>query len=228
MVYAVILAGGQGTRIQGFATPKQFIEIDGITLLERVTTTFLNHPAIDSIIVVVPILYHAFSIALLKHLTKKPIHIIGGGSSRQASTKAAIDSLQDRCNHDDIIIIHDAARVLVTSDIIDRGLQSAIIFEATTAALLATDTIMTITEHGTITTALDRQRIINVQTPQLFRYNLIQAAHHKTNSNQATDDISLVLDMTQVGYFLGSEQNFKVTTQADLLKLQYYLHEVNN
>lgn len=225
MTFAILLAGGSGTRIHGYSLPKQFISIKQKTLLEWVVHPFVMHPQIDNIVVVAPEDYVALTQQTLSSITEKRPSIISGGSSRQASVYQALKWLANIANDDDIVIIHDVARVLVTPEIISRGLKE---FEGDiglTAAIPSSDTLMYVTPNRTITHPLDRNQIALIQTPQIFRYRTLMNAHQKTSMQIATDDISLVLEIIPVKYFLGSSRNFKVTTNDDILMLKNILEQ---
>ena len=227
MTFAILLAGGSGTRIHGYSLPKQFITIKQKTLLEWVVNTFVMHPQIDNIVVVAPEDYVSLTEQTLSSIIDKRPSIISGGFSRQASVYQALKSLINIAKDDDTIIIHDVARVLVTPDIISRGLT---VFEGNiglTAAIPSSDTLMYVTTNQTITHALNRSQIALIQTPQIFRYRTLMNAHQKASSQMATDDISLVLGIVPVKYFLGSSRNFKVTTNDDIFMLKNILEQEN-
>ena len=220
MVHAIILAGGSGSRLKASPLPKQFIEIEGRTLLERVCATFARHPSIDDLTVVVPGDQMDLSSHALRNLTAIPLTIIPGGATRQASARLGVNKVMERASDHDIILIHDAARVLIDPAIINRAIESMDKADAATAALPAKDTLMTINASRIIDGKIDRSHVINVQTPQAFRARVILEAHEKATACDASDDISIVMGSRQPIYFLGSALNFKVTTDDDLRLLQ--------
>jgi 2-C-methyl-D-erythritol 4-phosphate cytidylyltransferase len=222
MIFAIVLAGGRGSRIVGSAIPKQYLSIGGMTLLERVTAAFSAHPAIDRIVLVVPA-PDVEKVALMFRHASKPIAVVPGGTSRQASSKAGVLSLMKIAALDDIVLIHDAARVLVTSDIIDRAIASLEKSDAATAVIPAQDTLMKVKSGLTIEKMINRADIVMAQTPQAFRYRVIKDAHDRAQGIDATDDISLVLGTNKVHYFAGSPLNFKVTTAEDLRLLEAFI-----
>ncbi len=224
MVHAIILAGGSGTRLSDAKLPKQFIKIDGVTLLERVVDVFFTHELINTITIVVPSDY----IDLTKKLFaqhQKHISIISGGASRQESSKLGLLHLQSFAMDDDIVLIHDAARILVDQSIITRGISMMSQFKAATAAVEVKDSLRKILHDGKLGEVIDRKTTIILQTPQVFRYQTILSAHLNPITKEATDDISLVMDSGNIGYFLGSELNFKVTTANDLSMLKAILNQ---
>ncbi len=227
MIFAIVLAGGSGSRLAGSPTPKQYLTIGGLTLLERVTATFLRHPLVDQLIVAVPKADLEKATHLFAKATK-PITIIPGGASRQASSKAAVFSLRNIADPDDIVLIHDAARVLVSADIITRAVNALQQTDAATAAVPAQDTLMQVQPSGFIDRIIDRSSIVMAQTPQAFRYRVIQSAHEHAAEETATDDISLVLGIMPVTYFPGSTTNFKLTTRDDLKLLKALIEKEPN
>ena len=219
MTYAIILAGGSGTRLKGATTPKQFMEIEGMTILERVTSVFSLHSSIDQLIIVVPETMIEITRQLFKK-SEKPLKIIAGGKTRQESSLIAIRAIEAIASDNDIILIHDAARVLVSSDIIDRAIEAMDHYDAASAALPAKDTLMRKDDKDYLISIIDREQALVIQTPQAFRFKTIKTGHLENMNSKVTDDISLVLGRVNVGYFLGSPLNFKVTTEDDVTLLK--------
>jgi len=218
LVHAIILAGGSGSRIRETPVPKQFLDVGGGTVLTRVVGTFARHPRIGHLIVVVPVDHLETAKALLKECRHPKMDIISGGSSRQSSSCHALKQLRPAAKDDDIVIIHDAARLFVTTAIIDRGLVAIENAIAATAAIPCADTMMRGAPNGTLTTVVAREGLYAIQTPQLFRFAPIYQAHlDEQGEGTATDDITLLLKRNiPVKFFSGSVLNFKLTTDEDL------------
>ncbi|MFA5235868.1 MAG: 2-C-methyl-D-erythritol 4-phosphate cytidylyltransferase [Bacilli bacterium] len=219
MIFAILLAGGSGSRLAGIPTPKQYLNLGGMTLLERVAATFLHHQSVDCLVVVVPP-SDIEKVSLMFIESRKPVMVVPGGSSRQASSRSGVFALQDNAGPEDIVLIHDAARVLVTSDVIDRAIAALEGADAATAAIKAQDTLMKASSDTSVGSTIDRSDIIMAQTPQAFRYRVIKTAHERAVDLKVTDDVSLVLGTVPVRFFPGSPLNFKVTTNDDLLLLK--------
>ena len=164
-VSAIIAAGGRGSRF-GAAQPKQFLSLGGRSILERSVDAFRNCDVIDDLVVAVPADLAENPPASLR-AGGKPIQIVAGGARRQDSVANAFARVVDRA---DIVVIHDAARPLVTDDLIRRTVAAAAESGAAIAAIARA-------RHGeagrraigVITATLPREEIFLAQTPQAFR-----------------------------------------------------------
>ena len=135
-VTAIIAAGGQGRRFGG-AQPKQLLSVGGRPILERTVAVFLAHPAIDALIVALPPALVDDPPAYLRQ-TPKPLRIVAGGDRRQASVANAFGAAGVTS---DIIVIHDAARPFVSTDLIARTIEAAVESGAAVAAVASRDTV---------------------------------------------------------------------------------------
>jgi 2-C-methyl-D-erythritol 4-phosphate cytidylyltransferase len=215
---AVVLGGGTGTRF-GAALPKQLLLLDGKTLVEHCVAAFASVPGIDEIVLVMPADYHAEA---RKAAGDRVSAIIEGGQSRPASVRNAIAHVSAR--HDPAatgILIHDAARPLVTPRIITDCLAALEKHDAIGTAVPASDTILSV-DGGVIAHVPPRETLYRAQTPQCFRLETIARAHALAAADpafQPTDDCGVVLRYlpgTPVHVIPGSESNIKVTYPSDL------------
>jgi len=223
LIFTILLAGGSGTRVTGYPMPKQFITIRNKPLLEWALIPFLTHRRIDQIVIVSHHDYVEQVRAITSKFTDKPIHIVGGGPTRQASVFQGLSLLKKHACDDDIVIIHDAARVLVDHPIINRGLDMMIGDIGLSAVIPAADTLMETGENNTLTRVIDRNRVSIIQTPQIFHFKTIYDAHLSNVGGSFTDDVSLLIGRIAIHHFLGSGLNFKVTTAADIRLLENLL-----
>jgi 2-C-methyl-D-erythritol 4-phosphate cytidylyltransferase len=117
------------------------------------------------------------------------------------------------------VVVHDGARPLVSRQLIDQGLAAARETGAATCAVPAHDVIKLVSEQGLVEKSLDRRRLWLVQTPQVFRYEMLVEAHRAAAKQpHASDDATLVERLGhQVKVYMGSYHNLKVTTPDDLL-----------
>jgi 2-C-methyl-D-erythritol 4-phosphate cytidylyltransferase/2-C-methyl-D-erythritol 2,4-cyclodiphosphate synthase len=212
-VAAIVAAGGQGRRF-GAATPKQFMDIGGRTMLERTLDAFVRHPAIDEIVVVLPA--DAMAPASLVDCAK-PVKVVVGGERRQDSVAAGFSAIGDQV---DLVVVHDAARPFVDSATIDRTLQAAGRSGAAIAALRASDTVKEADPHNPVRVGrtLPREAIWLAQTPQAFaRSVLADAIRLGQSGGLGTDEAALA---EQAGHTVllveGNAQNIKITTAEDL------------
>lgn len=122
--YAVILAGGTGSRMGNVDKPKQFIDVYGKPIIAYTLETFSIHPEIDKIIIVALKDWHDDVRALVRKFElNKVVGIIEGGNTRQESVYAAIDYLEELSDPLDIILVHDAVRPLVSQKLSERILN---------------------------------------------------------------------------------------------------------
>ena len=145
---------------------------------------------------------------------EKPVEFCLGGERRQDSVAAGLQHLDRDWTW---VVVHDAARPLVTPGLVERGLKAAAEVGAAVAAVPVADTIKLAGADGTVKQTLERGSLYAVQTPQVFRRDIIDTAYHRVTGD-ATDDASLV---ERAGYrvrlFPGDHDNIKVTTPEDLV-----------
>jgi len=221
---AVVLGGGTGTRF-GAALPKQLLTLNGKTLVEHCVAAFAGvprtgtAPGIDEILLVMPPAYHAEAKRLVGDQVSA---IIEGGATRSDSVRNAIAHISAR--HDPsqtAVLIHDAARPLVTRQIITDCIQALNDHAAIGTAVPTSDTILLV-ENGVISHIPPRETLHRAQTPQCFHLAVIAEAHALAAADPAftpTDDCGVVLRYlpdTPVHIVPGSETNIKVTYPSDL------------
>ena len=192
---------------------KVFSPLCGRLVLERVIETFQNCDLIDQIVVVLSERNLERGKELVAdHDWRKVSDVCVGGSRRQDSVLAGIN----RLNHFDQVVIHDGARPLVTEDLIKRGLEAARETGAAVAAVPVTDTIKVAGEGGFVHQTPPRQNLWAVQTPQVFRLDILEEAYHQAKG-EVTDEATLV---EQLGYkvrlYMGAYDNIKITTPEDM------------
>ncbi len=213
----VLLAGGQGLRLNQ-DTPKQFIRVAGKSLLEH---SFCSLSACDPsarMVVVVP----ADAVALAKSLLadQPRAEFVIGGSSRQASTWAAMQHLRSDPPHS--VVIHDAARPFLSAQIVHDVLQALQQFEAVDVAIATADTII-VERDGFIQSIPKRNHIYRGQTPQGFHYNALWRAYQEIGDvrlGEFTDDCGIYMEcnpMGRVRIVKGSSENIKITDDLDMV-----------
>lgn len=219
---AIILLAGKGTRFDA-NTPKQFIEINGKPLFVYCVQTFENCPLIDSITLVTAKEYVGLVKDLIgKYNLKKINNVVVGGETRQESSFNGLKA--SKAKDDDAVLIHDAARVLVSEDIIINNIHACQIGNAVVTAINSVDSIAE--GENEIVRYLDRNLIHEIQTPQTFIYKDILEAHLKYAGQAFTDDASLLIKNSKHVHFVnGSRNNIKVTTRDDLEFIKRFLNE---
>ena len=228
MNIAIILAGGTGSRM-GADKPKQFIEVDGRTVIERCIDAFEAAPGIDEIAVVMHPQWTTLMHEVAEHNTwKKLKKILEGGSERYMSSLNAIAAYIDYPD-DTNLLLHDAARPWVSQEVIARTVQALTHHEAVAVGIPSTDTVWEVRQDFDkqlskfIVRIPERSTMWRAQTPQAFRLPLIRDAYqHALQDPQfhATDDCGVVrnyLPGTKIIIVPGEEQNRKITFKEDLL-----------
>jgi 2-C-methyl-D-erythritol 4-phosphate cytidylyltransferase/2-C-methyl-D-erythritol 2,4-cyclodiphosphate synthase len=215
-VVAIIAAAGQGRRF-GSAGPKQLARVAGRTLLERSVEAFARCDRVNEIIVSIPPdAASAFESSI--GLVGKPLRTIPGGARRQDSVANAFDAVPVRA---DIVVVHDAARALVTPDLIERTIRAAAETGAAIAAVASRDTVKRVRRAGAdlqVEGTLPRDEIFLAQTPQAFRRNVLaEAVALGRRGAEATDEAMLA---EQAGHRVrivpSDDRNIKITTPDDL------------
>ncbi len=221
---AVILAAGSSKRMNN-STTKQFMLIDGIPVIARTLIQFENSECIHEIIIVAnkneTELYSDFA---EKYRLSKPLKIVEGGETRQESARIGSDVINSKAK---FICIHDAARCLITPDLIDKACHGAYLHKNAVLAIKAVDTVKTADKSAFIETSPDRKYTWQAQTPQVFSVNAYRGAAYiaRDENFEATDD-SMLLEHIRIPVKLieGSRENIKITEPCDLLYAEAVLH----
>ncbi len=212
-ISTIIAAGGRGQRL-GSGHVKQLLSVGGRPILERSVSAFLEHPAIQEVVVALPSELVDNPPIYLRS-TAKPVRIVNGGERRRDSVASAFEKVAGDA---DIVLVHDAARPFVSARLIDRTIAATVECGAALAALPARDTVKRAGESGTrfVHETLPRESIFLAQTPQAFRRSILQAA--LASNLEATDEAALV---ERAGYPVrlveGEASNIKITVPEDLL-----------
>ena len=226
MVFAVVLAGGSGSRMGSNITKQRMLIADKPVIWHTVTA-FDKCPDVDKIIVV----SRADEIAYMKKELSdisKLFSIVEGGATRAESSYQGICAVGDGCS---IVAIHDAARCLITPEGISKVIRAARDKGAATAAVKLTNTVKRIDENGKIVETVDRSNLVAVETPQVFGYSEIRSAFEASPSLgvEITDDNMIYESAGGTVYTVDLEcDNFKITTPRDLVLAELILKERGN
>jgi len=227
MNLVAILAGGVGTRM-GMNLPKQFLQFAGRTVLEHSVQAFENHPAVNKILIVMNSDYVDEAKAIIKKNNwPKVCGVIIGGNNRYDSSAAAIDYFFGNAANDKLLI-HDAARPLVSTELITRVFSALDRYDAVNVGVTPSNTIVEINDKGEVVATPDRAKLIACQTPQGFRLGLISKAYELAGQQadfSATDDCGVVaklLPETKIIVVQGDENNQKLTRPEDLPVFEYF------
>ena len=213
---AVILAGGNGKRINS-DLPKQFIKVKNKRIIDYSIDTFKKNKNINEIILVL----HKDWIHHFRNDCNN-FKLVEGGKSRFESSFNGISSCSVNTKN---VLIHDAARPLLTQKIIDNCINNLSDHHATTPFIDLDDSI--IMNNNNIFEYINRQLVKSIQTPQGFNKQIIIDAM-KNAHNIGTDDISTLLNYNpnvDIKFFKGDKNNFKITTDIDLKIFESLINE---
>lgn len=213
---AIIPAGGIGRRM-GLSLPKQFCRLAGDPLLIHVIRAFLQVPAIQTLVLVVPAAYLQRAQEMLRDYTLEArVQLVPGGRLRQDSVRAGLESLAPEV---EIAVVHDGARPLVSPALITACLEAAQNHGAALAAVPVKDTLKAVSAKQTVTATVNREGLWQAQTPQAARVSLLRRAFETAAADgfAGTDESSLLERINcPVIVVAGSERNIKITSPEDL------------
>ncbi|WP_294405875.1 2-C-methyl-D-erythritol 4-phosphate cytidylyltransferase [uncultured Clostridium sp.] len=220
MVSAIVLAGGRGKRM-GSVQSKQYIDLNGRPILYYTLNRFINNNNIDKVILVIPEDELEFcQREVLDKYNLKVDSIALGGKERQDSVYNGLRKAEGS----DIVLIHDGARPFVSEKIIDDGIRYAELYGAAAPGVMPKDTIKVKNTESFSVETPERSRLVAVQTPQIFNYDMILKCHEKVKENrlEVTDD-TMVAELfgNDVYLYEGEYTNIKITTPEDLILAQY-------
>jgi 2-C-methyl-D-erythritol 4-phosphate cytidylyltransferase len=222
-VSVILPAAGLGTRMgrpqpeKAGTSRKQFMLLDGLPILVHTVRKFLTSSSVSEIVIAL----RGEDIDWVNELLQnealmKPVRLVEGGDSRQASVENALATLAPDT---DLVAVHDAVRPFIDPATIEKVIQEASETGAAVVGIVPVDTVK-IVHLNKIRQTMPRERLILAQTPQVFRYDLLKVAFQKAREDAfiATDESSLVerLEQVEVSVVAGSERNIKITRPNDM------------
>jgi len=229
-VFVILPAAGLGTRMAG-PQPKQFLALNGLPILIHSLRAFAAVKRVTAIYVAV----RKTEIERVQAQISEyggfadSVRVVEGGDNRQESVSHALAALPAEA--DDIVLVHDAVRPLIDAATIDRTIDAVMEFGAAIVGLPAVDTIKQVerTAHGAlVTSTIPREFVVLAQTPQGFRYGLLQKAFAEATADGfiGTDEASVVERAgLPVAVVHGSQVNLKITQPGDLELAEFYLRQ---
>lgn len=222
--YVIITAAGRGRRM-GLATPKQFLKLGKMTVLERTLGKFLSFDQIEKIILVC----QGEDFPIVKDLVKDSlsrIELVEGGSSREESTLRGLEAIE---NEDSFVITHDSARPFVKKEMVEAILEKLEEGRGYIYAIEETDSVKLV-EGGKVKSNLDRSKIFRIQTPQgFYTKDLKEALETHLGKEGLTDDSSYTeAQGIETRVLKGSIDNFKITNERDLILARALAEEEDN
>jgi len=217
--YAVIVAGGSGNRMQT-ETPKQFLLLKNLPVLMHTIKAFAQSDTQPKIIVVLHLDQHKYWNRLCEEFNFNiPHQVVAGGTERFYSVKNAVSGIEE----ESFVAIHDAVRPLVSTELIDRCFKQAALHGNVIAAVPSSDSVRVLRNNKT--SALKRDEIYLVQTPQVFSLEILRKAYEQEFASHFTDDASVVESIGHsVNIVSGDRNNIKITYPIDLALAELLLN----
>jgi len=228
-VSVILPAAGLGTRMgreKSGTSRKQFMLLEGAPILIHTIRKFLRSPSVTEIVVALRTEDMDWARGLIhQEHPAKPVRLVEGGESRQQSVENALASLAPDT---DLVAVHDAVRPFIDSDLVERVIAEAGKSGAAIVGIVPVDTVKQVHKNK-IRATLSREHLVMAQTPQVFRFELLQRAFDKARKDgfTGTDESSLVerLDEIDVHVVQGSDRNIKITKPTDMELARLFLSE---
>ncbi|MCC9168951.1 2-C-methyl-D-erythritol 4-phosphate cytidylyltransferase [Pontibacter harenae] len=210
--YAIVVAGGTGTRMQQ-AVPKQFIEVAGKPILMHTLERFYSYnPDIRLIVVLPENQQEAWRQLCRKHTFKLFHMVVAGGATRFGSVNNGLDLVQGEA----VVAVHDGVRPFVAIETIAEAFKTAAQYGNAIVAVSPKDSIRELDSENS--RAVDRAKYKLVQTPQCFKASILRKAYEQPEQPYFTDDASVVEQLgEEIKLVEGSYRNIKITTPEDLV-----------
>lgn len=227
-VVALLTAAGIGSRTNQ-DIPKQFFHIDNKPLIIYTMEAFQKHPNVDEILVVCLDGWHEILKAYAKQFNiTKLKYVVSGGSTGQESIYNGLKALEKDYSENDIVIVHDGNRALVSNEIISDALSTFYRYGSAVTAIPCTEVVFESEDKVQATKEISRDKLLRTQTPHIYTLGKLLWAHDEAKKRNLTSmaaSCSLMRELGEVTYFSkGSEKNLKVTTMDDLEIFKSLLH----
>lgn len=235
MVTAMIFAGGVGARMKSSDIPKQFIEIDGKPIIIRTLMNFQNHPEVDEIVIAcLEPWIGALKQQIEKYGITKVRAVVPGGSNSHGSIHNGLVKVNENALPDDIVLICDGVRPLLSMKLISDCIAAAGKYETAVPVTPSIDSVLQSADGCSCKKSLPRKQMYITQAPQGYTMRKIMWAHDEAEIRGITDPVSsseLLIELgEEVHIFMGDRENIKVTTPEDLrfLRSYYYYRSFEN
>lgn len=226
VISAIVLAAGKGERLKAGCS-KPLVKINGLPMLVYSLKRFSLDPSIKEIVLVVNKLNRAAVLAAVKkYRIRKITHIVIGGKRRQDSVYRGLAKFDRRAN---LVLIHDSARPFIDKKLLSCVIKAAGKYAAAILAVPLKATVKRITPRYFVKNTLKRDGLWEIQTPQVFKKELVLEAYKRFVNVEATDDAALVEKLgAKIRLVRGSYFNIKVTTPEDLILAEAIARRIDN
>ncbi len=232
MNIAIIIAGGSGQRM-GMDVPKQFINVYDKPVLIYTLEGFQKHPQIDAIELVCIDGWHDVVWAYAKQYgIDKLKWIVSGGSTGQESIRNGVYFLEDKCDADDTIIIHDGIRPLIEPEVLTDVIIKCLKYGNAVTSMPYNEQIFVVSEEDETTTKkyIPRETLRRVATPQAYKFGILDSRYHEAFEKEigiygSSYTNTMMVELGETLHFAtGSDKNIKLTTKDDLDLFKAYIN----
>lgn len=234
MVFALIFAGGVGSRMQSKEIPKQFLEVDGKPIIIHTIEHFAEHAMVDNIVVVcLESWINELKVYLERFNVKKVVSIIPGGKTGYQSIHNGLVRISETAKNDDIVLICDGVRPMLSEQLISTCIMDTRLYGSAVPVTPSIDSVLFSEDGVNCKKNYERKKIFITQAPQGYPMKRIMDAHKEAEERgiEAVSSADLLIELGQeVHMFQGIRENIKVTTIEDLNSLRairYYEHFKN-
>ena len=235
MVHTVIFAGGVGARMKSLDIPKQFINVDGQPIIIRTLENFSTHPQVDDIVIscLADKIDYLWDL-IAKYKVQKVTSIVPGGENGHGSIHNGLVEVQKFSSPDDVVLICDGVRPLISHQLISDCIETASKYETAVPVTPSIDSVLQSEDGETCCKSLPRKQMYITQAPQGYTMRKIMHAHDEAERLGISNPISsseLLIELGEtVHIFKGERDNIKVTTPEDLqfLRSRYYYKSFKN
>ena len=233
MNIGLIFAGGSGVRMNTKGMPKQFLQVNGKAIIIHTLEYFERCKDIDAIVVACLEDYIPYlkSLLMVNGITKVK-RIVPGGECGQESIYHGLCAAEEISEKDDIVLIHDGVRPLISEELLSNSIQLVIEKGNAITVSPATETVVQIENKETISEIIDRKNCYLAKAPQSFYLKDILKVHRQAIADQKLDRIDSASLMREYGYSLhlleGSSENIKITNPSDFYILRAILEAREN
>lgn len=229
MIVALLTAAGAGSRM-GQDLPKQFMHVENKPVIIHTMEAFQRHPSIDAVIVVtLPAWVEVLKAYARQFNVTKLKWVVSGGESGQESIYNGLMALKDQISEDDIVMVHDGNRCLVSDEVISNSIATFHIHGSAVAAIPCVEAIFKSVDNGVSSvTSISREQLYRTQTPHTYTLGKLLWAHEEAKKKGIVNTAASCILMQQLGetvcFSKGSEENLKITTVEDLMIFKALLH----
>lgn len=228
MNVALLTAAGSATRMHQ-DIPKQFIHVDNKPIIIHTMEAFQRHPGIDAIIVVTLESWSSVLWAYAKQFNITKLKwVVPGGETGQDSIRNGLNALAEELKEDDIVMIHDGNRPMVSAEVISDSIATFARFGSAVAVIPCTEVVFESNDGIQSCVSIEREKLFRTQTPHTYTLGTLLEAHKEAENRGIKNTVASCMLMKELGkmtYFSkGSEENIKITTLDDLKIFKALLH----